>query len=364
MKKEGPSPYGLNQLAIQLLQTSKLCFYSCTSFSHNLERLIFLQFNLDEDLGYSPISPEVIDMSSESGEEFTVEPGKTAQLNEKFRIYTMGSNIMTAFVGSAMASLFPTSNNAGQQETIDTAGTRIERKIMKLIEENLFPSPASTLSFIDSEFEEVGMPPETPDAEPNVHVKSYGRPIAAILPTPRTSLHQQNGTRPVNKMEQNGTTKWNKMVRPVPTYPPNFVRESSNFHQNHMVDANAQRATELPTYQPDSVFSQTSFTPEDLPYPITSDITPMVIHLPPRNMGKAPVNFNGQFQQVAQFGFPFNTLHSTNVLLMPVNKRQNFPLFPLSSRIGDIRRLPRCYCLQRRDGERSRGQVQSIHRWI
>ena len=60
----------------------------------------------------------------------------------------------------------------------------------------------------------------------------------------------------------------------------------------------------------------------------TNDITPMVIHLPPRNMGIALVNFNGQVQQVAQFGFPFNTLHSTNVLSMPVNERKNFRLFP------------------------------------
>ena len=66
-----------------------------------------LQFNLDEDLDYSPILPEEIDISSESGEEITVEPGNSAQLNEKLSINTMGSNIMTAFVGSATASLFP-----------------------------------------------------------------------------------------------------------------------------------------------------------------------------------------------------------------------------------------------------------------
>ena len=64
----------------------------------------------------------------------------------------MGSNIMTSFVGSATASLFPPSINASQQETIDTAGTRIEREIMELIEENFFSSPASTLSFIVSAF--------------------------------------------------------------------------------------------------------------------------------------------------------------------------------------------------------------------
>ena len=72
-----------------------------------------LQFNLGEDLGYLPMSPDVIDISSESGEEFTVEPGNTAQQSEKIMINTMGSNIMTSFVGSATASLFTSSNSAG-----------------------------------------------------------------------------------------------------------------------------------------------------------------------------------------------------------------------------------------------------------
>ena len=92
-----------------------------------------MQFNIDEDLGYSPISPDVIDISSESGEEFIEEPGNTTQLDERFRIITMGSNIMSAFVGSATAALFPSTNLAGQQGFTDTASTRIERDIMELI---------------------------------------------------------------------------------------------------------------------------------------------------------------------------------------------------------------------------------------
>ena len=38
------------------------------------------------------------------------------------------------------------------------------------------------------------MPPETPDAEPNVQVNGYGWPIAAILPSLRTFVQQQDGT--------------------------------------------------------------------------------------------------------------------------------------------------------------------------
>ena len=109
--------------------------------------MIPTQLNITEDLGYSPISSDVIDISSESGEEFVVEPGNIIQINERFRINTMGSNIMTAFVGSATAALFPPSNSVDRQGTIDTAGTTIEREIMELIEESpLLPSTSSLFS--------------------------------------------------------------------------------------------------------------------------------------------------------------------------------------------------------------------------
>ena len=155
------------------------------------------------------------------------------------------------------------------------------------------------------------MPPETPDAEPNVQINSHGRPIAAILPTPNTSVQQQDGT-----------------IGPVPTYPPNFARESTDFHQVQTINTNAQKNSSLPIPEPEGIYPQTAFVPEELQYSIMNDITPMVIHLPPRNTGGAPANFCGQFQQVAEFGFPFNILHSTNVLLMPVNEGQNIRLFP------------------------------------
>ena len=54
-------------------------------------------------------------------------------------------------------------------------------------------------------------------------------------------------------------------IRPVPTYPPNFVRESSDFHRAQIVNANAQRVTNLPTHEPEGVYPQTSFIPEELP---------------------------------------------------------------------------------------------------
>ena len=152
------------------------------------------------------------------------------------------------------------------------------------------------------------MPPEPPDAEPNVQVNSYGWHIAEILPTPRTFVQQQDGT-----------------IRPVPTYPPNFARESTEVQT---VNKNAQRITSLPIEEPEGIYPQKKFVSEELQYPIMNDIRPRVIHLPTRNAGGASANFGRKFQQVTQYGFPFNILHSTNVLLMPVIERQNFRLFP------------------------------------
>ena len=66
-----------------------------------------LQFNTDEDDLYSPISIDVVDISSESEEAFSIQPGDCVQLEERFRINPAGSNLMSAFVGAATATLFP-----------------------------------------------------------------------------------------------------------------------------------------------------------------------------------------------------------------------------------------------------------------
>ena len=130
---------------------------------------------------------------------------------------------MTAFVGSATASLFPSCNFVGQQESID------------------------------SEFEEAGMSSRAPVAEPSVQYNSYGRPTAAILPTPKTSMQQPK-----------------EIVRPILTYPPNFLQESSDFHQAQTANTNTS-LTSLPTHELVGIKSQTTFIPEKLQYPITND---------------------------------------------------------------------------------------------
>ena len=255
------------------------------------------QFNITKDLGYSPISPDVIDISSESGEEFVMEPGKIAQINERFRIKTMGSDIMACFVGSATAALFPPSNSIDRQGTIDTTGTTIEREIMELIEESPLSPSTSSLSFIDSEFEEVDMSPRDSSEVPERQLNNYGRPVAAILPTPRIPRQQPD-----------------EMIRPIPTYPLNVSQESSNFQQINAT--NDQGIKNPPAYEAGGVPSQTAFVSTEPQNPAVGDITPMVIHLPPRSMWDVSANFIGPSQQVTQFGFPLNILHCPNVPAM------------------------------------------------
>ena len=255
------------------------------------------QSNITENRAYSPISPDVIDISSESGEEFVVEPGKIAQINERFRINTMGSNIMAAFGGSATAALFPPASSVDRQGIIYTAGTTIEREIMELIEESPLSPSTSSLSFIDSEFEEVDMSPRDSTEVPERQLNNYGRPVAAILPTLRIPRQQSD-----------------EIIRPIPTYPLNFSQESSNFQEINTT--NDQGITNPSPYEAGGIHSQNAFVSTEPQYPAVGDITPMVIHLPPRSMVDVSANFIGPSQQVTQFGFPFNILHCPNVPAM------------------------------------------------
>ena len=46
-----------------------------------------LQFNIDADSLYSPILPDVVDISSGSEDAFSIQPGDRVQLDERFRMY-------------------------------------------------------------------------------------------------------------------------------------------------------------------------------------------------------------------------------------------------------------------------------------
>ena len=140
----------------------------------------------------------MIDISSNSGKEFLVEPGNIPQIEERFRINPATHSAMTIFTGAVTVMLF-LSNSViiSQDDTINTAGTGIEEELMELIEGNHIPSPDSRTSFIDGENEEasessVGSATVTMSTTLQI---SYGHPTAAILPTPRRNDSQLNETK-------------------------------------------------------------------------------------------------------------------------------------------------------------------------
>ena len=201
-----------------------------------------LQFDIDEDPLYSPISPNVVDISSGSAGDFSIEPGEVAQLDERFRIDTAGSNLMSAFMIAAAATLYPdTETSPGQDSASITSGTQLERELMDLIgvpQNGIMDSPNS---FIDSEFEEVNLFPLTMGNGPERTTNNCGRTTARVRPNPRTS----SGDRGI-------------LPRPTPVYPPNYRQELTGFQQQQTSEPMEQ---EIPNdIAPQQRTAQANFT--------------------------------------------------------------------------------------------------------
>ena len=93
-----------------------------------------LQFNLEDSPPMSIQSPSIIDVSSDSGEEFIVQQSNPPDIEERFRIGGPRSDMMTAFVGATPATLFTSEPGSPVvTEIIDTAGTQIERQMMDIM---------------------------------------------------------------------------------------------------------------------------------------------------------------------------------------------------------------------------------------
>ena len=257
-----------------------------------------LQFNLEDSPLMSIESPGIIDVSSDSGEEFLVQPGDLPVLQERFRVGGPRTDAMTAFMGAASATLFPPQSvEDSLHETIDTAGTNIERQLMEVIDEHNFGRELSSTSFIDTEFEDSPMSPPESERPTRVQMNSYGRPTAPILPTPRTDNQQLTN---VN--------------RPIPTYPPNFANNSTNFQIWH---------PDGPSQQ-DMHHNQNRMR-NDLP---TYDNAPLMIQIPPHQGNPITMQQNIGTNPVAFPNFPLQVSHSTNLLLLPSNERQMYRLIP------------------------------------
>ena len=268
------------------------------------------QPNFDEDSLYSPISPDVVDISSDSDDTLTVSPGNIRQLDEKFRINTTGSNLMSAFMGSMLASLYPDANTTMEQsENTGVPEAQLERDLMELLgvsQDNQLNSPNS---FIDSEFEEGNLLPWTENGATDVNasnqdrkedVNSYGRLIARVQPTVRSNSSAEG-----------------ILPRPIPTFPPNHRPEESSFQHlqfNIPMDQGVQNDI-VSQQQQDTQIAAQGFTISPMLYPISSGEKPQSTQLFP-------------MQSITQVGVPFNMTHGSNLLLIPARQRQSIRLLP------------------------------------
>ena len=115
----------------------------------------------------------MVDISSDSDDTFAVSPGNIRQLDEKIRINTTGSNLMSAFIGSMLASLYPdTDTTMEQSETAEIPEAQLEQYLMELIGESQDNQTNSPNSFIDSEFEEGNLFSWTENSAPNVNTNN------------------------------------------------------------------------------------------------------------------------------------------------------------------------------------------------
>ena len=273
-----------------------------------------LQFVLEVDSPFSPISPDTIDISSNSGDEFLVEPGNVPQLEERFRVNRTTHDLMTTFMGAATAMLFPSNNDPIlQSNVIDTAGPGIEQELMELIEESRVISPASLRSFVGSEFEETKESPEQlrGDGLGNMRVNSYGRPTAVILRTPRMNSIQADS-----------------VSAAPPTYPQGYNPEASAFRPQQRNAQNYQDSPVRQVYNMETADTHVMPTFGGVPSDsAVANISPLIIHLPPRGGLDALQEPNFPVYPGVQWGFPFHVVHSPNVLFIPIDFRRDIRLF-------------------------------------
>ena len=106
------------------------------------------------------LSPAIIDVSSDSGDEFIVHPGDLSEIDDRFIPGGPRSDVMTALVGAATASLFPAPTRPSEEDEIfDIPGTRIEHQLVDLMEEDQYNYGSASTSFIDTELEDSPMSP-------------------------------------------------------------------------------------------------------------------------------------------------------------------------------------------------------------
>ena len=220
--------------------------------------------------------------------------------------------MITALVGATSATLVASEpEDPVVTDIIDTAGTQIERQQMDIIEEHHFSWDSLSTSFIDTELEDSAMSPWDTTEPMGVPVNSYGRPIAAILPTP-----------------SNTTQALAAINRPIPTYPTNFTANNLNFQAQQLVDHGHQQTYRvLDGIHTNGVNLNSAFAPIPNNLPMYN-IAPLMIQIPPHEGSLHIPQLSGGPNLVLTHHFPFQVGHSTNLLLLPLQERQMYRLLP------------------------------------
>ena len=178
---------------------------------------------------------------------------------------------------------------------------------MELVVENQLSSQISLSLFIDSEFEEATGSPGELSVNINSRVNSYSLPSAAILPTPRNAKHQPDGG-----------------IRLLPTYPPNFHSETSDFipwHADAPVEQDVSGNAAWTNVHVMPMYEEQNST-------VVKNMILLVIQLPPRGAPSMVQRVPAPTHPAVQIGIPLHVTHSPKLLLNSVNERMDIRLFP------------------------------------
>ena len=183
--------------------------------------------------------------------------------------------------------------------------------MMDIIEEHHFSRESPVTPFVDTELEDSPMYPWKAAGPIVVPVNSYGRPTAAILPTPR-----------------NDNQRSAAINRPIPTYPTNFAANNLNFQDQQPVDHGHQPlcrfSNDVHTSRINLISAFTA-NPNNLPMYTNA---PLRIQIPPHEGSFHIPQFISGHNSVPTPHFPFQVGHSTNLLILPLQERQMYRLLP------------------------------------
>ena len=176
----------------------------------------------------------MINISSDSWEEFLTEQPNSEPIDLRFRIGGPPKDPMTAFVNEDAARLFAVSEPESREDSvIDITGTDIEREMLSMISENTELRNISPNSF----FETSGSNSEDLLLNANfanVPRNNYGRPVLAVPPIRAERLTRQIPVKSeIDNNNPSAVVQGNGPIRPIPITPvvipheipqPNYAR--------------------------------------------------------------------------------------------------------------------------------------------